>query len=92
MRCAYPVTYYGFATPTGSQRVVIETYQFGEEVEQCLNDEYVLMTYSQAAALNLNPFYLDTTAALQIGGAIWLVLTVAFCFRMIKNYLLDSQT
>ena len=91
MRCAYPVTYYAFASPTGTQRVVVETYQYGEEVDQCLDSEYVLMTYSQAASLNMNPFYMDITAALQIGGAIWLVMAVAYGFRMIRNFLLSSK-
>lgn len=91
MRCAYPVTYYAFATATTSQRVVVNTFQFSDEMQDCEATEYVLMTYQEAKALHMNPFYLDAQAALQIGGAMWLAMAAAWCIRLIYKFLLNIE-
>lgn len=48
-------------------------------------DAFVVLTRVELA--QYSPFYMDTESAVAIGGAILMVMAVAFVFRMVRKFL-----
>lgn len=51
-----------------------------------------LIVINRVELSQLSPFYLDIGSAVQIGGALLMVMAVASVIRMVKNYLLSSES
>lgn len=56
-----------------------------QEVPCDTPDSLVVMTRVELA--QMSPFYMDTESALAIGGAMLLIMSVAFVLRMIRQAL-----
>lgn len=50
-----------------------------------------LVVLTRLELQQLSPFYLDIESAMAIGGAILLVMAVAFCFRVASKALATSE-
>ena len=56
-----------------------------QEVSCDTPDSWVVMTHVELA--QRSPFYMDIESAVAIGGALLMVMAVAFVLRQITNYL-----
>lgn len=92
MRCSVPVNFYAFVDATSADRVLISGLQVGPDVVSCLPGELVLLSYAEVGNVTANPFRLDLNEAGPIVGAVLLIWSIGFAFRMFIRALRSDES
>lgn len=87
-------TQIGAAASQGSAvlSVPVPIYSANTVSGVCADTEFVVMSGAEFRSVAQGPFYLDEAAAVAIGGAILLVMAVAFVFRSVRKSLESSES
>lgn len=92
MRCASPVTFWGFTTSTGSTRVQVQGLTTGAEGATCTGSQYVVLTQAEFDNATVSPFRLSLDEASGISGGILLLWAVGWGIRTVIRTLKHSDT
>lgn len=91
MRCATPVTFWAFDTPSGASVVQVDGLAISAEGATCTGSQYVVVTQAEFDNATVSPFRLSNDEASSLASAVLLLWGMAWGIRMVIRVLRESD-